>query len=299
MLIASCLSDRTMTATMHMRRSTQAIFAKSSCISSRSLVYRCLSTTVNTLDVPQRRRESPTRLDSNLKHRGVTFARMTGKKIFQVYSLNENSLTRENEYRIPLGTSHLTVPRRVSHHQWGFDHLPKEKRLIKLIMEVADAPRDRPWASKAIETDAAARLGIQVQHGDFAPVPLYSIRPTSVIYANAWVDFISRPQEDFRSYRWQLDRYPIFGPICEVFAPSSGARAFMDPDERRAAILKGEPLLPKWEFRPSHLARLAKYQAHYGTDGTEFLQIVDPAKAFDVGMQHMSILGSRGSVTNP
>lgn len=272
---------------------------RSSCVSSRSLVYRCLSTTVNTSVVPQRRRESPTRLDSNLKHRGVTFARITGKKIFQVLGQGANSSTRKTEYRIPIGTSHLTIPRKIAHHQWGFDRLPPEKRLIRLTMEVADAPRDRPWALKAIETDAAARLGIQIQHGNFAPVPFHNNRSTSVVFANAWVDFILRPEEDFRSYRWPLDRWPMFGPICEVFATSSGARAFEDPDERRAAILKGEPLLPKWEFRKSHLAGLARYQAKYGTDGSEFLQLVDHAKAFDVGMQHISILGSRGSVTHP
>lgn len=88
----------------------------------------------------------------------------------------------------------MIVPRTIAQHQWGFEGLPKEKRLIRLIMEIADAPRDRPWASKAIETDGAARLGIQVQYEGFAPISLHSNRATSVLLANAWVDFILSPQ---------------------------------------------------------------------------------------------------------
>lgn len=85
MLIASCPFDRTMAATMQ-RKYAHTLFVVPSCISSNPLVYRCLSTTRNTPDVPQPQRREPSlkRLGYNLKRGDTILAKMTGKRLFQL-----------------------------------------------------------------------------------------------------------------------------------------------------------------------------------------------------------------------
>lgn len=217
-----------------------------------------------------------------------TKARLSGHALYRVISSSKDG---KEYYRIGIGSSYLTMPSKIANNLWHFHQLPKEERLIKLTMDVSDGPHENAWATKALEIDTASRLGIRIQHQDLPPIWLKSDSGTSVVFANSWTDWMEGKITDLEKHQWGIDRYPFLGPLCEVFAPSSGGEVYHDVRKRLLALLKGEVLKPQWKFTRGHEARLARYEALNGK--MSLPKNVGDNGIFDVGYAQLRLLGSR------
>ncbi|KAF1343723.1 hypothetical protein BDV97DRAFT_82653 [Delphinella strobiligena] len=220
-----------------------------------------------------------------------TLRRLSGHALYRVISSAKGT---RDYYRIGIGTSYLTMPSKLGNDLWNWNQLPREERTIKVTMDVSDGPHEHQYARKALETDTASRLGVQIQHGDHPPIWLHSDTGTSVVFANSWTDWIEGKITDVETHKWGIDRFPFIGPLCEVVAPSSGGAMFNDVKKRLIAIMKGEPLTPQWKFTRGHEARLARYEDLHGK--IPLPESVDSKDMFEIGLAHVRLLGSRRKI---
>lgn len=185
---------------------------------------------------------------------------MTGKKL-------SRALRRKDEdrpfYTFALGYSEFGLPSELA-SRWGLEKIPAKDRLLKMIMDVAGGPHNHVWAQKSIETDDAQRLGVAVCYAAYEPVWLTNVNPSAVAAANTCVDILTGKMStsDVFSHRWSSDRDLLLGPWGPYISRRSWDDVFRNPDRRRDALRKQEPLKPTWKpqrFYLKHYNAIMEY----------------------------------------
>lgn len=159
--------------------------------------------------------------------------------------------------------------------QWNLLEYPPDKRQIRLIFEANDGPHEHIFASKSIESDAAARVGVLAQFRDLEPVWLTCPAPSAVAFGNALADWLDDKAMDLDKHEWGADRYPFIGIMSHLISKSSWNSVFGDANKRKTHASKGMAPESKWVLKPAALKAITNLRER--TRDKPRLAVIDDA----------------------
>lgn len=214
---------------------------------------------------PQARKTTRSERMSNYNaHQRLILRERVNGGLFTVMPYRIRSTIR---YRCRISSAIIPIQSYTAVYMWGWDEFQEIERQVRLTIEVSDGPHPHRWARKAIETDAASRVGICAVYEDFEPVWLDINTASGVAVGNSFADWLEGKIVDVDTHQWGSDRYPLMGPLSQKVSMKSWNQAFGDPDRRRRLALQGKSVETQWTFSKcfydlslAEQKRLLKYQ---------------------------------------